>query len=376
MNELAALRQRVAELEAAEAERKRAEQALRESEDRYRAVFDSTGAATIIVEEDTTISAANQEFERLSGYSREEVEGKKSWTEFIVPEDLARMKGYYESQRTDPASAPRSYEFRAVDRQGAIKDIFLTIAAIPATNRSVASLLDISARKQAEEALKNSHEELRRLAAQLQLVREEERATVAWELHDEVEQALAALQIDLYWLERRLPKDDAELLDKARSMSRLIQSNTERLRRLYMELRPGMLDDLGLGPTIEWQAGEFQKRTGIKAVLSLDGDAGLRGDGCSLAVYRVFQEALDNVARHADATEVNIGLRETDNGLVLEIADNGRGITKKQVSSPGSSGLVGMRERVHPWGGKVKISGVRGKGTTVRVSVPAGKEEL
>jgi len=143
-----------------------------------------------------------------------------------------------------------------------------------------------------------------------------------------------------------------------------------------MELRPGMLDDLGLAPTIEWQAEEFQKRTGIKPVLSLDQNASLRGADYSLAVYRVFQEALSNVARHAEATEVNISLTKTDDRIVLEIADNGRGITKKQASAPGSSGLVGMRERLRPWGGKVTITGVPGKGTTIRVSIPVGKGEL
>ncbi|MCK4723063.1 MAG: sensor histidine kinase, partial [Dehalococcoidia bacterium] len=235
---------------------------------------------------------------------------------------------------------------------------------------------DISERKRAEEELESSRDELRRLATQLQLVREEERAAIAWELHDEVGQALAALQIDLHWLERRLSKDDTELLEKTQSMSGLIQSNVQRLRRLYMELRPGMLDDLGLAATIEWQAEEFQKRTGIKSVVSLDQDAGPRDADYSLAVYRVFQEALSNVTRHAEATEVNISLTKTDDRIVLEIADNGRGITKKQASAPGSSGLVGMRERLRPWGGKVTITGVPGKGTTIRVSIPVGKGEL
>jgi len=150
MNELAQLRKRIAELEASDAERKRVEEALRQDKEEYRTLFENTGTATIIVEEDTTISLVNQEFERLSGYSREEIEGKKSWTEFVAPEDLGRMKEYHQSRRAYPASAPRHYEFKSVDKQGTIKDIFLTVAMIPGTNKSVASLLDLTERKNAE----------------------------------------------------------------------------------------------------------------------------------------------------------------------------------------------------------------------------------
>ncbi|GAF77060.1 unnamed protein product, partial [marine sediment metagenome] len=147
-------------------DRKLAETALQESEARYRSVFENTGTATVIVEEDMTISTANTEYEKLSGYSREELEGKMRWTQFIVKEDLERMKGYHVKRRENERSAPTEYEFRLVDRQGNKKDIFLKTGMIPGTKRSVASLTDITSLKQAESALLESEERYRNLSEQ------------------------------------------------------------------------------------------------------------------------------------------------------------------------------------------------------------------
>jgi PAS domain S-box-containing protein len=140
--------------------RKLAEEALRESEIKYRSIFETTAAATIIIEEDTTISLVNDAFEKLSGISREKMEGKRSWTEFVVEDDLPRMREYHRIRRVDPHAAPRNYEFRFVDKDGQIKDAFMTIAIIPETKKSVASILDITERKRSERALKKREKEL------------------------------------------------------------------------------------------------------------------------------------------------------------------------------------------------------------------------
>jgi PAS domain S-box-containing protein len=140
--------------------RKLAEEALRESEIKYRSIFETTAAATIIIEEDTTISLVNDAFEKLSGISREKMEGKRSWTEFVAEDDLPRMREYHRIRRVDPHAAPRNYEFRFVDKDGQIKDAFMTIAIIPETKKSVASILDITERKRSERALKKREKEL------------------------------------------------------------------------------------------------------------------------------------------------------------------------------------------------------------------------
>jgi len=234
---------------------------------------------------------------------------------------------------------------------------------------------DITERKQAEEELRSSREQLRALSSHLQSIREEDRTQIAREIHDELGQALTVFKMDLSWLEKRIPKKEKLLVKKTQSLLKLIDTTIQSVRKISTKLRPGVLDDLGIFAAIEWQTEDFQDRTGIKCEFnsSLE-DVELDRD-CSTAVFRIFQETLTNVARHANATRVNISLKEDNSNLILEVKDNGRGITEIEVSDLKSLGLLGMRERALLFGGEVKISGIQGKGTTVAVTIPIKKEQ-
>jgi PAS domain S-box-containing protein len=232
------------------------------------------------------------------------------------------------------------------------------------------TLEDVTQRKKAEEELRSSREELRNLYSRVQSSREEERTQVAREVHDELGQQLSMLHIDLTWLEDQLPKNKKAMLERVRSMQELVDQTVESVRRIATKLRPALLDDFGLSAAVEWQAGEFQTRTGIECRVTSNKDAIVIDRERSTIIFRIFQEALTNVSRHAHATKVDVRLLEHDRGLILWVRDNGRGIAEPEVLSSKSLGLIGMRERVHPWGGKVEISGIPGQGTTIIVTLP------
>ena len=474
------------------------ERTLRESQQRYRSVFENTGTATMIIEEDMTISMVNTEWEKLSGYSKKEVEGKKKWTEFVYKEDLERMEEYHRKRRGKGAQTLNEYEFRFFDRHGNVKDILGKTGVIPRTKGRVVSWLDITARKQAEQAvkqseehyrhlfeqsrdaiytttregkfvdinqsflglfgytreeimgfkareiyanpsdqprlkqevdekgfvrdfeaklrkkdgteidclitasvrqaddrsilgyqgiirditkrkqaeaeLKRSQEELRNLTTHLQSVREEERMSLARDIHDDLGQALTALKMDLSLLGKKFSEDQKPLLDKTQAISKLMDTSIETVKRISTELRPGVLDDLGLTAAIEWQAEEFQQRTGITCEVCSDPRDIIPDRDRSTAIFRIFQESLTNVARHAQATRVTASLKEKAGTLELKVRDNGRGITKEQISDPKSFGIIGMRERVYPWEGQVTVKSAPGQGTTVEVKIPLAKE--
>jgi signal transduction histidine kinase len=245
----------------------------------------------------------------------------------------------------------------------------------PAIERELGDARVRRERQEAEQELRTSREQLRALAAHLLSVREEERKLIAREIHDQLGQSLTGFKMDLAWIRHRLqPNSEGfarrPLLDKINEMGALIDGSADLIRKLCTELRPGILDDLGLIPAVEWQAREFQKRTGIECALKLDVMELNLDPERSTALFRIFQEILTNVARHAGAGRVEAHLRRTGDEVILEVLDNGKGIEPSKLSGEKSLGLLGMRERALLFGGQVFIQGRKGGGTTVTVTIP------
>jgi PAS domain S-box-containing protein len=230
---------------------------------------------------------------------------------------------------------------------------------------------DITERRRAEEETLRSREELRSLADHLTTILEDEKAKLARELHDELGQSLTAALFQLGWLRKKLRRDQKPLADKVDALAVLTNEAIKTTKRIQGELRPLMLDDLGLYATMEWQARSFTEHTDIP--IHLDGNLERVADqGISVALFRIFQEALTNVARHAGATLIGVQLLEDENEVTLSISDNGRGIKDNEMHKPFSFGLLGMKERVKALGGTITIQGIPGEGTTLRVRMPLG----
>jgi PAS domain S-box-containing protein len=228
---------------------------------------------------------------------------------------------------------------------------------------------DVTLRRQEENEVLRSRQELRDLTARLQLVREEERTDIAREVHDELGQALTGLKIDLAWLKSRMA-DRPSLAERVQSIIVRIDGAMDTVRRIATDLRPSVLDDLGLVAAVEWQCQEFERSTGITTQLEVQAAHPELEKSCATTVFRILQEALTNVVRHARATRVDVALRVSLEELTLAVRDNGDGISEAALSSPRSLGLIGIRERALAGGGDLMIRGVRGQGTTLALKIP------
>jgi signal transduction histidine kinase len=230
-------------------------------------------------------------------------------------------------------------------------------------------------RHEAEKKLLQSNEQLRALTAHLQQVREEERIRIARQVHDELGQGLTGLKLDLTWLVNDLVKTDPILGQKVQALTERIDATIQTVRQISTELRPGVLDNLGLVAAIEWQAHDFQLRTGVRCTITTMADETMWGQEFSTTFFRIFQETLTNIIRHAEATAVEVVMAVDAGRLVLIVSDNGKGITEAAIASTKSIGLAGIRERAALLGGTAVFSGGPGLGTIVTVSIPLASDD-
>ena len=393
-------------------DRRHAEQSLRESEERFRMLVQSVQEYAIFqLDPLGQVVSWNSGAERLKGYRAEEVLGKhfsvfypaedvssgkpeqllaeavqrgqsedegwrirkdgsRFWANVVVTalrnakgslqgfakvtRDMTNRHGKEESL----AKAKELLELRAEQRTAVLSRI----------NQELR--IEIAERQRAEDQFKASLDQLRALAARLQSVREEDRTSIAREIHDELGQACTAIKMDLALIGRKATKRQTQLRAKVDSAIRLVDEMIVTLRRIASELRPRTLDDLGLTAALEWQAHEFESRTGIRCYVTLLQEPLALDSERSTAIFRIFQESLTNVARHANATRVEARLEREADQLLFQVHDNGRGFDPEEAKTRRSLGLVGMQERALLLNGELKVEGVPGVGTTMTLRIP------
>lgn len=317
-------------------------------------------------------------FQTLFGHAPADLEPSIiSWTNRIHPEDKERaVAGIHKV--IDGGGEAWSDEYRFQRKDGTYAHIFdrgYVIRLDGRPVRMVGGMSDVSARKEAEDELRNSRHQLRALSARLESLREEERTRIAREIHDELGQMLTGLKMDLRWIEKKVGEIDGNpalnpVIDKAVEAGELADQTITAVQRIAAELRPGVLDQLGLFPALKHEAQRFQKRTSIACKVELPSRQPELPPQVATAVFRIFQETLTNVARHADATEVRVTFREEGRRVILEVADNGRGLPPDALRNPMALGLLGMKERAAVLGGDVQFHSGPGRGTTVTLRLP------
>jgi len=341
-------------------------------EDRYRTLIDTTRTGFVDVDPQGQVRDCNAEYVRLTGRTREEVIGRSVW-EWTAPYD--RQRNQAELASCLALGSVVSLEVDYISPSGKIIPIEVNAAVVRDGERvSVLSICrDIHQRRLSEEALRESLRQVRALVAYQETVREQERTRIARELHDVLGQSLTALKMDVALLRRRLPPsgDSADwIAQHTAQMNLLIDDTIQSMRRVSRELRQEVLEDLGLVEALASHAREFQERFGINCRFESSVGAEPVERSRAAALFRIGQESLTNVARHSGAGNVRVALRREPGELVLEIADDGRGISTDAQRHTQSLGLLGMRERVGPFGGVLEIIGRAGHGTTVTARVP------
>ena len=357
-------------------ESKRAEKDLKKEKEVLEKIFDNIPVMIGFVGEDGQVKLVNPEWERTMGWTLKELQEQNV---DIFAEAYPDLPYRQEVLNFVTAAKGEWVELKIRVRDGRVIDAACAVVRL-SDGTKVAIARDITERKRAEERIKGTSEQLRALSARLQAAKEEEDIRIARELHDEMGSTLTSLRWELERLDQTISeaKDWSQrqtLRSAVADMIKVTDTTIGIMRRIASELRPSILDALGLPEAIEWEAQQFQIRTGIVC----DCDCSLENLDLdpeqSTAVFRIFQEALTNILRHARATRVEVAAREQDGEFILTLSDNGRGITEDEKADRLSLGILGMRERAHLIGGEFEITGLETKGTLVTVRVPLSAKQ-
>jgi PAS domain S-box-containing protein len=362
----------------------RTQEALRDAEAHYRFLVESVHA--IVWRADARsfqFTFVSRSAEALLGYPVQSWTSDPAfWRDTIHPEDRDWAISF--CRRATSELRDHQYEYRMIAADGRVVWLRNTVSVMAENGQArelVGVMVDVTDQHRASEDLHHSQERLQDLSAHLEAVREDERAALAREIHDNLGQALTALKIDLSWLSFHIASDGGRprnvVQERIEEMRRLLDGTIDGVRRISSDLRPGVLDDLGLLAAVEWQAQEFERRAGIHCAVRSTLPDGRLDRRLSTGIFRILQEVLTNVARHAHARSVEIALLCESGRLVLEVRDDGVGITPEDGARPDALGLLGMRERARHIGGHIVFEGAPGRGTTVRLTVllPPKREE-
>lgn len=310
----------------------------------------------------------NKNFEKVSGYNTEEVAMMHPVQFFDTDEQEYIASRIYEVFTKGVSDAEANFFTKEKKK---IPFYFTgTMIFLDEGPCLIGMGIDITEKVKAENELKKSYDHIRALATHLQNIREEERTSIAREIHDALGQQLTGLKMDIAWLARRLGKQDEEVEKKIKSTLQLTDETVKTVRRIATELRPSILDDLGLIAAIEWHSKEFEHRFSIQTIFQTELPQLNLDPATATGLFRIYQESLTNVLRHADANKITSTLYINENVLIMNITDDGKGFDINSIRDKKTLGLLGMKERTLIMGGKYEIKSNSGNGTSVTVSVP------
>ncbi len=350
-------------------------QITEESEERFKALIENSSDAILMIEQDGRISYANATSLKVLGYEPGELL-ERILFDFIEPTHLDYVRRLFLEIRTDSKKAITG-EFRIRTKKDTavwVEGVAINLLRNKSVGAVILNLRDVTSRKIADAQIRKSREQLRALTSRLQKSREEERTQISREIHDQLGQVLTALTFETVSLEKDLSRNGkkpntARLLSKVRHIGKSIQNTIGSVREIAGELRPAVLDRLGLADAIDWWAKRFQERTKIKITVALPEEAIEISQEKSTAIFRILQETLTNIARHSGATHANVRLEKSGGFFVLSVSDDGNGIERGKITDAASLGILGMKERALVFGGTVDFEETS-PGTTVVVQIP------